>query len=81
MKFTRHYTSKFLTIVILLMFALSSCTDKEEGAYVIGVSQPCDDAWRQRMNEEMRRELLFHPNITLEFRNSEYDNEKQCADV
>lgn len=81
MKFTRHYISKFLTIVVLLMFALSSCTDKEEGAYVIGVSQPCDDAWRQRMNEEMRRELLFHPNITLEFRNSEYDNEKQCADI
>lgn len=60
---------------------LQACSSANEKTYVIGVSQPCDDAWRQRMNEEMRRELLFHPNISVEFSNSEYDNDQQCADV
>lgn len=60
---------------------LSSCSMQEKKQFVIGISQPCDDAWRQKMNEEMRREQLFHTNITLEFRNSEYDNARQCADI
>ena len=60
---------------------LSSCSMQEKKQFVIGISQPCDDAWRQKMNEEMRREQLFHSNITLEFRNSEYDNARQCADI
>lgn len=29
----------------------------------------------------MRRELLFHTNISIELRNSEYNNEQQCADI
>lgn len=92
LKIKRHYynvnISKYQTthlsaVLLFLMCSLllASCSNKEDKTYVVGVSQPCDDAWRQRMNEEMRRELLFHQNITLEFRNSEYDNEKQCADV
>ena len=60
---------------------LSSCSLQAKKQYVIGISQPCDDAWRQKMNAEMRREQLFHSNITLEFRNSEYDNARQCADI
>lgn len=60
---------------------LSSCSLQAKKQYVIGISQPCDDAWRQKMNEEMRREQLFHSNITLEFRSSEYDNARQCADI
>lgn len=92
LKIKRHYynvnISKYQTthlsaVLFFLMCSLllASCSNKEDKTYVVGVSQPCDDAWRQRMNEEMRRELLFHQNITLEFRNSEYDNEQQCADV
>lgn len=81
LKIKRHYynvnISKYQTthlsaVLLFLMCSLllASCSNKEDKTYVVGVSQPCDDAWRQRMNEEMRRELLFHQNITLEFRNS-----------
>ena len=49
--------------------------------YLIGVSQCSDDAWRTKLNEEMQRELLFHPEIALEVRSADDDNEKQAADI
>lgn len=70
-----------LLLLALVSFSFTSCSKDKQKTYVIGISQPCDDAWRQRMNEEIRREQLFHTNIELEFRNSEYDNEQQIADV
>ena len=70
---------RFLYLIII--FCLLSCSSDEQQRFVIGLSQPCEDAWRMRMNEEMHRELLFHPNITLEIRNSEYDNDQQCRDL
>ena len=68
-------------LAVASLSLLSSCSMQAKKQFVIGISQPCDDAWRQKMNEEMRREQLFHSNITLEFRNSEYDNARQCADI
>lgn len=53
----------------------------EDKNYRIGVSQCSDDAWRTKLNEEMQRELLFHPEITLEVRSANDDNEKQAADI
>lgn len=83
MKITKHCLYRNLKTICLLLLtvAIVSCSNNKENTILIGVSQPCDDAWRQRMNEEMRRELLFHPDITIEIRNSEYDNTQQCADV
>lgn len=81
-------TPIYMSLLLLSILAaatisiLSSCSlQVKKQEYIIGISQPCDDAWRQKMNEEMLREQLFHSNITLEFRNSEYDNARQCADI
>ena len=82
MKALRSIYLILLSIITLsATIALTSCSSDGTKQYRIGVSQPCDDAWRQRMNEEMRRELLFHTNISIELRNSEYNNEQQCADI
>jgi len=49
--------------------------------YRIGVSQCSSDDWREKMNEEIRREGLFHNNVRIEIRSADDDNGKQIADI
>ena len=49
--------------------------------YRIGVSQCLDDAWRQKMNYEVERELLLHPDMSLSRRIAYGSNELQCAQI
>ena len=64
----------------ILSFILMGCTSHQE-QYHIGVSQCLDDAWRQKMNEEMERELLLHPEMTISRRIAYGSNELQCAQI
>ena len=72
-----HYLLYFL----ILFFALSSCSNSNQPQYRIGLSQCYDDAWRQKMNAEMERELLFHPEMTLTKRIAYGSNDVQCAQI
>ena len=63
------------------MLLLASCGETEAASYRIGVSQCSDDAWRTKLNEEMERELLFYPGVTLEVRSADDDNERQARDI
>ena len=72
-----HYLLYFL----ILFFALSSCSNSNQPQYRIGLSQCYDDAWRQKMNAEMERELLFHPDMTLTKRIAYGSNDVQCAQI
>jgi len=71
--------SLFLLLLISLM--LTACGGSDSTQYRIGVSQCSDDAWRTKFNEELNRELLFHPNYSLEIRSANDDNERQAADI
>lgn len=64
--------------IILLGVLLVSCGQRE---FRIGVSQCLDDAWRQKMNAEMQRELLYHPALKIRVREAEGSNELQCAQI
>ena len=66
-----------LTIVSLLLF--SSC--RESKTYRIGVSQCSQDDWRSKMNDEINREIMFHPEASVEIRSADDSNEKQIADI
>ena len=66
-----------ISLILLLLFAGCSRTPH----YRIGVSQCLDDAWRQKMNEEMERELLLHPEMTLHKRIAYGSNMLQCAQI
>lgn len=71
----------FLSAIIILL--LQGC-EKEAGnrAYTIGFSQcMTDDAWRQAMEQAMRRELAFHPGIHLEIKDANSSNEQQIQDI
>lgn len=75
MKKTLRYT-----FVILLALAFASCAD-ETPRYRIGVSQCSQDDWRAKMNDEICRELMFHPEAMVEIRSADDSNEKQIADI
>ena len=49
--------------------------------YLIGVSQCSDDAWRQRMNYELQRELIFHPELSLHIRQASDNSDTQCQQI
>lgn len=49
--------------------------------YRLGISQCSDDDWRKKMNAEIERELLFHPEAEVEIRSADDSNEKQIADI
>ena len=68
-------------IISLLCLALALTSCREEKSFRIGVSQCSSDDWRQKMNEEIERELIFHPEATVEIRSADDDAAKQISDL
>lgn len=61
---------------------LCSCSDGRPATkYRIGVSQCSSDDWRQKMNSEILREIMFHPDAEVEIRSAEDNSERQIEDV
>lgn len=67
--------------LFLFLIILSACSSKPEKIYKIGVSQCSEDEWRDKMNNEMRREMLFHDDAEIEIVSADDSNEKQIADI
>ena len=65
---------------IIQLFIIASCANHEPD-FIIGVSQCSDDEWRSRMNEEISREALFYPNLKVEIRTVEDNNQEQIKDI
>ena len=74
-------------IVSLLIFCWSvlllSCnSDVSEKKYVVGFSQCTGiDDWRKTMLAEMKRELSFHDNIELEYRDANGNSDSQILQI
>lgn len=68
---------------LLLPCVLIGCSDQQarEHHIHIGVSQCSGGDWRDKMNDEMRREAIFHPGISFDFCNANDDRQKQLRDV
>lgn len=70
-----------ISLIALAVMLLCVGCSKHQQEYRIGVSQCLDDAWRQKMNDEMERELLLHPGMSLTKRIAYGSNELQCAQI
>jgi len=68
-----------VAVSVLLTLVLASCVG--EKTYRIGVSQCSRDDWRDRMNQEILREAMFHDNAEVEIRSADDSSEKQIADI
>lgn len=69
----------FYVIVMVMMTAASGCREKH--VYKIGVSQCSDDDWRQKLNEEINREMIFHDDAVVEIRSANDDSRRQIDDI
>lgn len=69
-----------LILAILPSLVLASC-GRDEPRYRIGVSQCSQDDWRTKMNDEIYREVMFHPEASVEIRSADDSNAKQIADI
>ncbi len=75
-------------LITIILLCLASCSgtpatisSSSRAQYTIGVSQCSDDAWRTKMNEEMARELIFHPEIAMRIRQAQDNSDLQCAQI
>ena len=71
--------NKFIVYISLMLLPLIGC--REEKHYRIGISQCSQDDWRRKMNDEINREIMFHPEAEVEIRSADDSNEKQIADI
>lgn len=53
----------------------------ERKTYRIAVSQCSQDPWREKVNQEIRREAMLHDNVEVEIRPAYDNNERQIADI
>ncbi|MDE7412613.1 MAG: substrate-binding domain-containing protein [Muribaculaceae bacterium] len=69
-----------LTVLLILLMSLCGCK-KQSKEFFIGVSQCSDDAWRQQMNDEINREILFHEDLDVEIRSAGDNTQRQIQDI
>lgn len=73
---TRIFIYLLLTAILV---SLTGC--RGEKHYKIGISQCSADDWRNKMNDEIIREIMLHPEAEVEIRSADDSNEKQIADI
>ena len=62
-----------------MLLPLVGCSEDEH--YRIGISRCSQDDWRTKMNDEIYREIMFHPEADVEISSADDSNEKQIADI
>ena len=77
-------SAKYSYIILLLILAgvalvASGC--KPDKKYRIGVSQCSSDDWREKMNAEIRREIMLHEDAEVEIRSADDDSRRQIEDI
>lgn len=73
-------TAIFVAILVLAC-GFSSCETQSAPKFKIGVSQCSADEWRDKMNAEMQREMLFHDDSYIEFQNADDNNQTQIQQI
>lgn len=68
-------------LISLAVLLITACSGRPEPTLRIGVSQCSSDDWRQKMNEEITREMFAHPEAEVEIRSAHDNNERQIADI
>nr|WKN38830.1 substrate-binding domain-containing protein [Tunicatimonas sp. TK19036] len=71
-----------IALSLWIMGGLFSCQSTSSEKWVVGFSQCVDnDAWRQAMLGEMRKELAFYPELQLIYKNADGSSQQQLRDI
>ena len=76
--FNKPHRYLFLTVLLSFFWC---CNSPKQEHYVVGFSQCISDEWRKTMLEEMKRELTFHPDIKLIYKQADNNTQQQINDV
>ncbi len=68
-----------LALLIMAICFFPGCSEQRH--YKIGVAQCSSDDWREKMNDEIRREIMLHDDAEVEIRSADDDSEKQIEDI
>lgn len=74
-------TDRYYIYFLLILISLVPAGCRKAEPLRIGVSQCSQDDWRTKMNDEINREIMFHPEAEVEIRSADDSNEKQIADI
>lgn len=73
---------RFYLFVLVLLPILTICGQPEVKKFKVGFSQPLmADEWRKAMYNEMQRQLIFHDEIQLIFRNADTQTSLQITQI
>lgn len=72
---------QFTYCLALAFFALMLAACSGEKRKVVAVSQCSMDEWRDQMNEEMRREAFFHPDLDVEYHSTADNTAEQVREI
>lgn len=75
------FTPRHTLAIILTMLSVLLLSCQQESKKTVVVSQCSMDAWRDQMNEEMRREAFFHPDLNVEYHSTADNSEEQIRDI
>lgn len=69
-------------ILLVLLIQITSCDQKtKDKEFRIGFSQCCNDPWRDMMEQEMRMEMSFHPEVAFEMAVADNSSETQIIQI
>lgn len=73
---------RLLYLCCLALLVIAGCRPETGPKYRIGFSQCTgNDDWRRNMLTEMKRELFYHPEMQLLYRDAESDSKRQVAQI
>jgi signal transduction histidine kinase/DNA-binding response OmpR family regulator len=70
---------KSILAVTAVAIVATACDNSQK--YRIGVSQNSYDDWRETLNDEINREMIFHDDAEVTILSADDNNEKQIADI
>ena len=69
-----------LYLIILCSLLLCSCGNKP-GKYIIGVSQCSMDAWREKLNSELKTAEYLNDSVEVRLASADDDNDSQLSQI
>lgn len=79
MKLKRLLLLSCILTALLSVVLLGACTSEKK--FKVGISQCSSDDWRNKMNEEIMREVMLHDNVEVEIRSADDNSAKQIDDL
>lgn len=79
MKLKKLLLLSCILTALLSVVLLGACTSDKK--FKVGISQCSSDDWRNKMNEEIMREVMLHDNVEVEIRSADDSSAKQIADL